>query len=142
MRARFDPPTEVAAYPFSHRVRVRFADTDAMGIVHHAAYLPYLEETRVEYLRFLGHPYQELQAQGIALSVVEAHLAYHRPVRFDELVDLHLLVTSAGAATLELAYLLRVDGATRVTATTVHGAVNENGRPTRLPHWLRHLAGG
>ena len=55
MRLSFDPPPDAAAYAWSHQLRVRFAETDAMGIVHHAAYLPYLEEARVEYLRHLGY---------------------------------------------------------------------------------------
>ena len=51
-------------YAFSHRLRTRFAETDAMGVVHHAAYLPYLEEARVEYLRSIGHPYDAVRAGG------------------------------------------------------------------------------
>ncbi len=51
MRASLDPPTDPSAYPFTHRLRVRFAETDAQGVVHHAAYLVYLEAARVEYLR-------------------------------------------------------------------------------------------
>ncbi len=139
MRRWSGPPTDPSAYPFVHRVRARFAETDAMGIVHHAAYLPYLEETRVEYLRWLGRPYQELQAEGLALSVVEAHVAYRRPVRFDEVVDVHLKVASVGAAVLELAYLLTSGGTVRASAVTVHGAVGRDGRPLRLPAWLREL---
>ena len=64
MRLAFDPPTDPAAYPFSHEIRVRFAETDAMGIVHHAAYLPYLEETRVAYLDAIGHPYLAVRGRG------------------------------------------------------------------------------
>ena len=56
MRAAFEPPTDAGAYGFCHRVRVRFAETDAMGVVHHAAYLPYLEAARVEFLRSVGRP--------------------------------------------------------------------------------------
>jgi acyl-CoA thioester hydrolase len=56
MRLTFDPPRDAARYEFGHRLRVRFAETDAMSVVHHAAYLPYLEVARVEYLRDRGHP--------------------------------------------------------------------------------------
>ena len=58
MRQSLEPTRDQGDYPFAHRIRTRFAETDAMGIVHHAAYLPYLEEARVAYLRQLGHPYQ------------------------------------------------------------------------------------
>lgn len=140
MRVTVDPPTDPAAYPFDHQVRVRFAETDAMGVVHHAAYLPYLEVARVEYLRSLGHPYAELRQSGIEFPVVEVAARYLRPLRFDELVDVHLLVASVTGAAFQLAYLLTVDGERRATAVTVHGVVAVGGRPTRAPAWLRALA--
>ena len=59
MRVAAEPSSRVEDYPFSHRLRVRFAETDLMGIVHHSRYLPYLEEARVAYLRHIGHPYGE-----------------------------------------------------------------------------------
>ena len=54
VRLSVEPSLDAATYPFHHRIRVRFAETDAMGIVHHAAYLPYLESARVEYMREIG----------------------------------------------------------------------------------------
>ena len=81
MRMRFDPPGDLAAYPFTHRLRVRFCETDAMGVVHHASYLAYLEESRVEYLRALDRPYDRLRAEGVEFPVVEAALRYRRPLR-------------------------------------------------------------
>ena len=67
-----------------------------MGLVHHAAYLPWMEEARVEWLRALGHPYDELRRQGIEFPVVEVAVRYRRPFRFDDLVDLHLVAASVG----------------------------------------------
>lgn len=143
MRLTFDPPLDPAAYPFTHRVRVRFAETDAMGVVHHGAYLPYLESARVEYLRSLGHPYAATRAEGIELPVIELAVRYLRPVRFDDLVDVHLVVASSSGATLQLGYLVALDGEPCTTAVTVHGVVaTGTGRPTRAPGWLRDLAGG
>ncbi|MGH9092140.1 MAG: acyl-CoA thioesterase [Acidimicrobiales bacterium] len=142
MRATFDPPTDPAAYGFCHRLRARFAETDAMGVVHHGAYLPYLESARVEYLRSLGHPYAAMRDEGIELPVVELAARYVRPVRFDELVDVHLVVASSSGATMQLGYLVAVDGEPRATAVTVHGVVaTGTGRPTRAPRWLRGLTG-
>ena len=63
-RQSLEPSRQPGDYAFVHRLRTRFAETDAMGIVHHAAYLPYLEEARVEYLRHLGHPYGEVRQGG------------------------------------------------------------------------------
>lgn len=137
----FDPPTDPAAYPFAHQVRVRFAETDAMGVVHHGAYLPYLESARVEYLRSVGRPYAALREEGVELPVVELWVRYLQPVRFDELVDVHLVVVSSSGTTLQLGYLVAAGGHPRATAVTVHGVVaTGTGRPTRAPRWLRELA--
>ncbi len=121
---------------FVHRVRARFAETDAMGVVHHAAYLPYLEEARVAYLRSRGHPYEEVRATGVDLAVLECRVRYRRPVRFDEEVDVMLWPGGLRRASFELTYRLEVGGEVRASASTVHGAVDVRGRPTRLPPWL------
>ncbi len=142
MRLAVDPSTDPADYTFVHAIRARFAETDAMGIVHHASYLPYLEEARVAYLREIGRPYTVLRDEGIDFSVVEAFVQYRVPLRFDEVVDVHVEVAALTAATMQLAYLLTVDGTMRATAVTVHGAVRADGRPTRLPAWVRELAPG
>ncbi|MGH9109809.1 MAG: acyl-CoA thioesterase [Acidimicrobiales bacterium] len=143
MRSTFDPPTDAGAYRFCHQVRVRFAETDAMGIVHHAAYLPYLESARVEYLRAAGHPYHELRRSGLDLPVVEARARYLRPLYFDDVVDVHVVVVAVGGATLELGYLLESAGSARATAVTVHGVVSSaTGRPVRSPGWLREMLAG
>ena len=95
MRLALDPSTDVAAYRFHHQVRVRFAETDAMGVVHHAAYLPYLEEARVAWLREIGHPYDSVRAEGVDFGVLEAFVQYRRALRFDEVVDVHLALGGA-----------------------------------------------
>jgi acyl-CoA thioester hydrolase len=140
MRFSGDPSTAAADYGFSHRVRVRFAETDAMGIVHHSRYLPYLEEARVAFLRHLGHPYTELRADGSDYAVLECFVQYRSPVYFDEQVDVHLRLSHATRASFQMDYLLAVDHDVRATAATVHGCVDQQGRPTRLPGWLSDLA--
>ena len=139
MRMRFDPPGDPDTYPFTHHLRVRFCETDAMGVVHHASYLAYLEETRVEYLRALGRPYDRLRAEGVEFPVVEAALQYRKPLRCDDVVDVSIMVASAGGATFQMSYLLHSAGVESATAATVHGVVDGQGRPTRVPHWLREL---
>ena len=141
MRLELDPSLNTADYAYSHRLRVRFAETDAMGIVHHSRYLPYLEEARVEYLRHLGHPYHELRAEGVDYAVLEAFVQYRLPLKFDDVVDVHLRLGAATRATFQIAYLLTVDGQVRATAVTVHGCVNPDGRPVRMPAWLLALGG-
>jgi acyl-CoA thioester hydrolase len=139
VRTTLDPSLDPADYAFAHPVRARFAETDAMGVVHHAAYLPYLEEARVAYLRALGHPYTVMRAEGIDAAVLEVFVAYRRPLRFDDVVTVHLRLGATTAATFQLAYLLTVDGEARATAVTVHGCLTAEGRPTRVPGWLRGL---
>ena len=139
VRLSVEPSLVATDHPFTHRIRVRFAETDAMGIVHHSRYLPYLEETRVEYLRELGHPYAEMRSEGIDYAVLECFVQYRQPLRFDEQVDVHLSLASITRTSFQMAYLLTVAGEVRATAVTVHGCVTAAGRPTRLPSWLTDL---
>ena len=126
---------------------MRFAETDAMGIVHHSRYLPYLEEARVEYLRHLGHPYTAIRDSGLDYAVLECFVQYRRPLRFDDRVDVHIDLVSATRASFQMAYLLTVaapdvpvtGGEVKATAVTVHGCVDSTGRPARLPSWLVDL---
>jgi acyl-CoA thioester hydrolase len=140
VRLSLEPSTDPVDYPFSHDIRVRFAETDAMGVVHHAAYLPYLEEARVAYLRAVGRPYSVVRADGLDLAVLEVFTSYRRPLRFDEVVRVHLAVAAVTTASFQIAYLLAVDTEVRATAVTVHGCLAPSGRPTRVPAWLRDLA--
>ncbi|HEX3087178.1 MAG TPA: thioesterase family protein [Ilumatobacteraceae bacterium] len=139
MRLSVEPSLVTSDYPFTHMIRVRFAETDAMGIVHHSRYLLYLEETRVAYLRFLGHPYSEMRAEGVDYAVLECFVQYRQPLRFDEQIDVHLQLTSATRTSFQMTYLITVEGEVRATAVTVHGCVTSAGRPTRLPSWLGDL---
>lgn len=139
MRLDVRPSLERNAYPFTHRVRVRFAETDAMGIVHHSNYLVFLEEARVEYLRSIGRPYTEMRRDGVDHAVLECFVKYRAPLRFDEEVDVSLGLAATTRATFQMAYLLTVAGEVRATAVTAHGAINAAGRPVRLPGWLLDL---
>lgn len=136
MRLDLEPSLDPADYMWAHDVRVRFAETDAMGIVHHSRYLPYLEEARVEYLRAIDHPYQALRDEGFDIAVLEVAVQYRQPLRFDDLVSVHLRFGAATRTTFQIAYLLTVGGQVRATAVTVHGCVTAAGRPVRLPAWL------
>jgi acyl-CoA thioester hydrolase len=135
-RQSLQPSRQPADYPFSHRLRTRFAETDAMGVIHHAAYLPYLEEARVAFLDHLGKPYVGVRDTGIDLAVLEASVQYRKPLRFDEEVVVHLWGGAVTRTTFQMAYLLTVGDEVRATAVTVHGATDERGRGTRLPAWI------
>ncbi|MGH8992151.1 MAG: acyl-CoA thioesterase [Acidimicrobiia bacterium] len=139
MRVSFAPPLDPAAYRFAHQLRVRFAETDAMAVAHHSSYLLYLEVARVEYLRAIGHAYDQVRAEGLDFPVIEVHVSYLRPVRFDDPVEVHVVVATSGPATFQMGYLITVDGQARATAVTVHAVVDAGGRPGRTPDWVRKL---
>ncbi len=115
-----------------------------MGIIHHAAYLPYLEEARVEYLRSIGHPYDSVRAgppgDAREFPVLEVSVEYRQALRFDDEVDVSLRIGAVRGATFQIAYLLAVDGQARATAVTVHGCVDGLGRPARLPAWVAEVS--
>ena len=145
-RQSLEATRDPADYSFTHRLRTRFAETDAMGIIHHAAYLPYLEEARVAYLRALGHPYGSVRGgdRGDAreFPVLEISVSYRQPLHFDDEVDVSLRIGAVRGATFQIAYLLAVDGVARATAVTVHGCIDGHGRPARLPAWVAETVGG
>jgi acyl-CoA thioester hydrolase len=150
-RLSLEPSRRSADYAFVHRLRTRFAETDAMGVIHHAAYLAYLEEARVEYLRAIERPYRSVRAgdldgeegdAGRELPVLEVAVRYRKPLHFDDEVDVSLVIGAVTRTTFQVAYLLSVDDEERATAVTVHGCVDAQGRPTRLPSWVGERFGG
>jgi acyl-CoA thioester hydrolase len=150
VRQSLQPSLNPADYSFVHRIRTRFAETDAMGVIHHAAYLAYLEETRVAYLRAIGHPYDAVRAEapgggrapgqadgdGREFPVLEVSLQYRKPLYFDDEVEVSLWVGAVTRTTFQIAYLLSVGKVARATAVTVHGCVDARGRAARLPAWV------
>jgi acyl-CoA thioester hydrolase len=141
VRIDLDLSTDPTDYAFIHRVRVRFAETDAMGVAHHSSYVAWLEEARVEYLRHLGHPYAEIRAGGHDFAVLELFAQYRRSARFEDVVTVHTRVGSVRGATFQMEYLLMIDDETCASAATVHGVVDPTGRAVRAPEWLRELLG-
>ena len=140
MRLTVDPSTEPQDYEFSHDIRVRFVETDAMAIVHHSNYLAYFEETRVAFLASIGHPFTEWRADGLESPVLESFVQYRQPCRFDEVLTVHVALAAATRATFQMSYLVEVCGEARTTGVTVHGCTTLEGRPTRLPAWLAERA--
>ena len=144
MRLSIDPSTSPADYQFSQSIRVRFVETDAMGIVHHSNHLAYFEEARVAYLRDIGHPFTEWRNEGLESPVLESFVQYRKPLEFDEEIKVHVSLAEITRATFQMGYLITVDTAdgapeARATGVTVHGCTTTAGRPTRLPAWLKDL---
>src|SRR6478752_7767090 len=91
--------------------RVRFHETDAMGVVHHATYLLYLEDARVDYLRSLGRPYSTLRdVDRIEFAVIGLDIRYRAPLQFDEVFSVHAGVSAVRRATFSLEYRIERDG--------------------------------
>jgi acyl-CoA thioester hydrolase len=129
----------VTGFSFSTPVRVRFADTDAQGIAHNAAYLVWFEVARVEYLREHAGGYQALRDHGIEALVLESVCRYRTPARFDDLLHLQCRCVDVKGARFRYEYLVvRDDGELVADGHTSHACVDAvTLRPTRVPAWLR-----
>ena len=126
-------------------VRVRFRDTDLMGVVHHAVYLEYLEAARIEYLRRRGSEYLDWTKRGIHLAVADAHVRYHKPATFGERVSIEAVLVELTGATARFEYRLARDDPGRellVEASTVLVCVGDDKRPKRIPKDLAALLCG
>jgi acyl-CoA thioester hydrolase len=88
------------------RIRVRFGETDLMGIVHHASYVSYMEVGRIEWLRRRGVAYADWAAHGVHLPVVDLSVKYKAPARFDDELDVHVALAEIGAASVRFEYRL------------------------------------
>jgi len=125
-------------FSFSTRVRVRFADTDAQGIAHNAAYPVWFEVARVEYLRAFAGGYQALRDHGIEALVLESFCRYRSPARFDDELDVHTRCLGLQGARFRYEYeIVRADGVPIADGWTAHACVDATTfRPTRVPDWL------
>lgn len=123
----------------THELRVRYAETDAMGIAHHGSYLAWLEVGRTEMLRGLGRAYSEWDAEGVFMSVGEVQITYRAPSRFDEVVRIHTRLLEAGRRKVVFAYRLERDGVRLAEARTVHLITGLDGRARTLPDDLLAL---
>ena len=118
-------------------VRVIFGDTDQMGVVYYANYLRFFEGARADYWRSLGKSYKDLEAAGVALPVVEAHCAYKRPARYEDLLAIDIRLAEVRSASLRFAYTIRRDDDVIAEGWTRHASVGLDGRPRALPDALR-----
>jgi acyl-CoA thioester hydrolase len=121
------------------RVRVRYAETDQMGVVYHANYLVWLEIGRTDLLRDLGWSYREMEEAGYALPVIEAHCEYHRPARYDDELEIETTGMLLTPIRLAFDYVVSRNRERIVTGRTVHASLNLQGRPVRLPERVRIL---
>ena len=129
--------------PLTHttELRVRYAETDRMGIVYYANYLVWCEVGRVEFMRALGGSYAALEAQGYGLAVAEATVRYLAPARFDDRVRIETTLSGvrSRAVTFDYAISLAETSTRLATAYTALVSIDSSGRPTALPTEFRAL---
>lgn len=124
------------------RLRVRFAETDQMGIAHHSAYLVWLEAGRVEWLRERGLSYRRLEEEGISLAVSGIEIGYRSASRFDDELEVETRLLEARSRRFRFSYRLTrpADATLIATAVSVHVPTDRSGRAIRLPqNWLGEL---
>jgi acyl-CoA thioester hydrolase len=123
-------------------LRVRYAETDQMGVVHHANYLIWCEQARTDHMRQRGVSYRHVEAAGVRLPVVEASLRYRSAARYDDLIRVRCWVREASSRRITFGYAIERgdDGQLLATASTALIAVDSNHAVTRLPEAVReHL---
>lgn len=118
----------------AHRLRVRYGETDQMGVVYHTNYLNWFEVGRTEWIRKAGLTYRELEEKGVLLPVTDAVLSYKKPARYDDVVEIRTRIKELGAVRLAFAYeIIRVsDGELLVSGETMHVFTNKELKPIRL----------
>lgn len=120
-------------------IRVRYAETDAQGVVYHSNYLVWFEVGRGDFLRAAGVDYNALEASGAFVVVVEAHVRYHSPARYDQELVVHTRLAETRTRSLKFAYQVvqRDTGTVVASGWTAHVVVNREGRPVPIPEILR-----
>ncbi|HWE28414.1 MAG TPA: thioesterase family protein [Polyangia bacterium] len=122
-------------------IRVLYADTDQMGVVNNGIYLRFFEIGRAEWLRQRGRAYKDMEDAGYMLPVVEAHVRYREPARYDDVIDIHGGPVDIRAASVKFEYrLFRVaDNRLLSEGYTLHACLTKEGKVRRFPDELLSL---
>jgi acyl-CoA thioester hydrolase len=122
-------------------IRVRYGDTDQMGVAYYGNYLRWFEIGRAELMRSLGRSYREIEEQGVRLPVVEAWCRYLKPARYDDAVVIETGVSRRARASVRFAYRIvrETEGELLAVGGTEHCFLDRNDRPVRAPQPLAEL---
>ena len=122
-------------------LRVRYAETDQMGVVYHANYLAWCEVGRTEYIRAAGMSYRDMEAQGVGLAVSELQMRFHSAATYDDVVRVETRCTDVRSRLVSFDYVVSrvADDARLVSASTRLVALGADGRPTSIPPAVREL---
>ena len=126
---------------FDYEYRVRYADTDKLGVSYYANYLVWFEAARTEYFRFLGFPYTECEKKGCFLPVVEAKAHYFSPSTYDDLLLIRTSVSHMGRSSIRFEYQVMNKATKKLLASgyTVHVFVDRDLKPTRIPEEVKEI---
>jgi acyl-CoA thioester hydrolase len=119
------------------QIRVRYAETDRMGLLHHANFLVYFEQGRTELLRSFGLSYKDLEDQGYFLVLTKAEVRYRNPAHYDDLLTLRTTVVRTTAVRIDHRYELFREGVLLAEGSTTLASVSREGRVQPLPEILR-----
>jgi acyl-CoA thioester hydrolase len=122
-------------------VRVRYSETDQMGIVYYANYMVWFEVARTDLLRLSGWSYREMETDGYALPVIEAHCEYRQSAKYDDEIEIRTRGTWLSPVRVRFDYTVvrASDACVLADGHTVHAALDPAGRPRRLPERVRTL---
>lgn len=122
-------------------VRVRYAETDKMGVVYHSNYLIWFEIGRTDWLRDTGWTYRSMEEDGIQLPVIEVHCEYRQGARYDDEIEVRTRASRLSPVRVRFDYeaARRHDGALLATGYTVHATLDRGGRPMRMPDRVKDL---
>jgi acyl-CoA thioester hydrolase len=119
-------------------IRVRYAETDRMGLLHHANYLVYFEQARTELLRSHGLSYKDLEDQGYLLVLTKIEVRYRWPARYDDLLTVKTTVMRTTTVRIDHRYEVFCQGRLLAEGTSTLACIDRDGRPQALPDYLRN----
>lgn len=119
------------------QIRVRYAETDRMGLLHHANYLVYFEQARTDLLRSLGATYREMEDQGFFLVITKVEVKYKAPAHYDDVLTIRTSVVRTTPVRLEHQYIVFLpDGKICAEGNTTLACVDREGKLQAMPGWL------
>jgi acyl-CoA thioester hydrolase len=119
-------------------IRVRYAETDRMGLLHHANYLVYFEQGRTELLRQTGKSYKDVEDEGFYLVLVKVDVRYRQPARYDDVLTLRTIVTRKTPVRIEHRYEVLREGVLLAEGSSTLACVDREGTLQAMPEWLQN----
>jgi acyl-CoA thioester hydrolase len=123
----------------THRVRVRYVETDKMAVAHHASYLIWLEEARIAWMRSNGLSYRDIETSGTLMPVTEVAISYKRTARFDDVLEMVTTAKAAGPSRVVFSTAISRGGELLASADVTVAAVDLAGKPMRIPDEVKAL---